>query len=159
MSSADIEAIRRKLKRPFPMRGLECRLFAAVSLVLVFGIAWSVLLHDWQWFERSGALVILVAVGLGWKDHVSLLGKIENLYLGQFDKLLAEVDAAQPTGLIATAMQDGQREEVRNLRMTTAELITGLRKRVRTTEVAILCLGTVVWGYGSPAGNLFWSFG
>ena len=134
-------------------------MFAAVSLLLVFGIVWSVRLQDWQYLERSGALVILVAIGLGWKDHVSLLGKMEAVYRGQFDRLLATIAAAQPTGLIATVTHDEKREMIENAGMNTAELITRLRKRLRTTEVAILCLGTVIWGYGSPMGNLFWSFG
>jgi hypothetical protein len=153
-----IDSIRKKLKRPIPMRGLERRVYGAVILLLMCGILWSILLHDWQYFERSGSLVVVVAIALGWRDHVSLLGNVKNIYQAQFDRLLAKLDATRPSGIVAGAIHDKGRQDIEAASMNVEELISLLRRRLRTTEVAILCLGTIVWGYGSVIGNLIWCF-
>lgn len=150
--------IEKKLKRPIPMRGFERRLYAAVLLLLICGIMWSFLRHDWQYFERSGSLVIVVAIALTWRDFVSLIGNVQKLYQDEFDRLLASFDSARPPGIIAGAIHNGKRQDIEAARINTEELIKLLRWRLRTTEAIILILGTIVWGYGALLGNLFWRF-
>ena len=152
------ELLRRKLRRPLPMRGIEMRICAAVLLVLLFGVVGSVSYRDWQYFERSGSLVIVVGVGLTWRDFVNLPGKVEEFYQTEYVRLLADFDARRPAGIIAGAMHDGKRDEIDNVRSNGEELIRMLKQRLRTTEAVIVCLGTVVWGYGSIIGNALWSF-
>jgi hypothetical protein len=98
MSPIDIEVIRRRLRSPFPMKGLERRLFVAISLILVFGMVLSICKHDWQYLERTGSLIIVVTIGLGWKNLVTKLGDVENLYRNLADRKLAEIEA-EPDGL------------------------------------------------------------
>jgi hypothetical protein len=154
-----MDSIRKTLKRPIPMQGLERRVYAAVILLLICWILWSFLLHDWQYFERSGSLVIVVAMALGWRDHVRYLGNIEKIYQDQFARLVAKLDATRPSGIVAGAIHDRERQDVEAARTNVEELISLLRRRLRTTEVVILCLGTILWGYGSVIGNLIWCFG
>jgi hypothetical protein len=151
-----IDAIRKKLQRPIPMQGLERRIFAIVLLVLMSGIILSFLLHDWQYFERSGSLIVVVAIALGWKDHIVLLGNMEKCYHDHFGRLLARLDATRPSGITAGTMHDGKRQaiETGGTNTNADELIVLLRRRLRTMEAGILCLGTVIWGYGSVIGNL-----
>jgi hypothetical protein len=154
----EIDSLQKRLRWPIPLRGFERKLYAAVLLSLGLGVAWSLSAHDWQYFERSGSLVIVAAITMAWRDHVSLLGNVERFYKGEFKRLLAEFYAKRPTGIIASAMHDGKREEIKAACSNVEELIALLKQRLRTTEAAILCLGTIIWGYGSPIGNLLWSF-
>jgi len=139
------------------MRGIERRMAASVLLVMVFGIAWSIAAQDWQWFERSGALIILVAIGFVWLDHISLVGDVEKLYGEQYQALLDQL-RPRPTGIIAGAMHDGKRERIEAAQMTLAEMGDLLRKRIRTAEAVTLGIGTMVLGYGAPLGKYLCGF-
>jgi hypothetical protein len=95
---------------------------------------------------------------MAWRDHVQLLGKVERFYQSEFKRLLAEFDAMRPAGLIATAVHDAKREELMATASNVDELVASLKQRLRTTEAVVLCLGTFIWGYGSPIGNFVWGF-
>lgn len=152
------DSLKRRLKLPFPLRGIEQRIYAAVLLSLLFGVWWSVVSRDWQYFERSGSLVIIVGVGITWHDHVNLLGRVEDFYRAQYSRLLADFDSQRPAGIIAGGVHDGKRAELEQRKSNAEELIQMLKRRVRTTEAFVVCLGTTVWGYGSIVGNFLWSF-
>ena len=152
------EQIRGKLRRPFPMRGIERKIYAAVLLALLLGLVWSISARDWQYFERSGSLLIIIGVGLAWHDHVNLLGKMEHFYRTEFARLLAAFDSQRPTGIIAGAVHDGDRAKLEEATLDLQELIRMLKRRVRTTEAVIVSLGPVIWGYGSIIGEALWSF-
>jgi hypothetical protein len=159
MSDVDeMESTMKKLRWPIPLRGFEQRLYAAVVLSIVFGIAWSISARDWQYFERSGSLVIVAAVTMAWRDHVQMLGRVERFYQNVFKHLAAELGAKRPSRLIATTIHDAKCEEIKAAYSDIDQLIAMLKQRLRTTEAAVLCLGTFIWGYGSPIGNLLWSF-
>jgi hypothetical protein len=102
--------------------------------------------------------VILAAVTMAWRDHVQLLGKVEVFYQSELNRLLAQLEAIRPTGLIAYADHAAKRKEVQSACSNLDKLIAMLKQRLRTTEAAILCLGTFIWGYGSPIGNFLWRF-
>ena len=153
-----IDSFKKKLRRPIPLRGFERKLYAVVLLSIASGITWSVSAHDWQYFERSGSLVIVAAVTMAWRDHVHLLGEVKRFYQGEFQRLLAELDERRPAGIVGTVVHDAKIEKIRTKYSNFDELIAMLTQRLRTTEATILCLGTFIWGYGSIIGNLFWSF-
>ena len=144
-----IDAIKRRMRLPLPLRGLERYVYAAVLLLLACGAVQSVQFNDWQYFERSGSLVIVVGIMLAWRDYVSLLGDMRKFYADEIAKRLAEIDRSRPSGLITGAMHDGVREKIVAASSNIDELVAMLRFRLRTTEVAILIVGTLVQGYGS----------
>ncbi len=150
-----IDAIRRRMKLPFPLRGLERYIYSAVLLLLALGAIQSVQFNDWVYFERSGSLVIVVGIMLAWRDYVSLLGDMRKFYADEITKRLLEIDRSRPVGLIAGAMHDGEREKIVATSSNIDELIAMLLRRLRTTEVAILIIGTLVQGYGSIIARLF----
>jgi hypothetical protein len=156
--TTELQALRRKLRFPIPMRGFERRLYAAVLLSLIFGVALSIAARDLQYFERSGSLVILAAITMAWRDHVQLLGRVEQFYQSEFKRLLDELDAKRPTGLMAVGVHDSRRERLTATASNFDEVLSALKQRLRTTEAAVLCLGTFIWGYGVPIANLVWSF-
>lgn len=154
----EIDTIKKKLRRPIPMRGFEVRLYALVLLSLLFGLCLSLSIHDWQYFERSGSLVIVAAIYMAWRDHVQLLGSVEKFYTREYERLLTQLDAKPRRGIIGNAMHDGEREKLNATSSNVKELISMLQQRLRTTEAVTLCLGTLIWGYGSPVMNLLWCF-
>jgi hypothetical protein len=154
----EFDLLKRKLRWPIPLRGFERKLYAAVFLFLGIGIAWSFFKCGWQFFERSGSLVIVTAIYMAWRDHVSLLGKVEFFYKGEFRRLLAEFNANRPSGIINNVMHDEMRDEISTTCSNSEALISTLKQRLRTTEAVILCVGTIIWGYGSLIGKLLWSF-
>jgi len=155
---ANIEEVVRMLKRPVPMRGIERKVTAAVLASLAFGITLSVSLRDWQYFERSGSLVTLVAIVLVWRDLVSLVGDMEKIYSGLVGSLKRRMDAARPQGLLAGTMHDGQFQSLGEMNADLAKMNALLRKRIRTMEAIVFGLGTFVWGYGAPIAILIWPF-
>jgi len=133
---------------PLPLRGLERYVYSAVLLLLACGAVQSVQFSDWQYFERSGSLVIVVGIMLAWRDYVSLLGDMRKIYAKEIAHRLVQIDGSRPSGLIAGTIHDGEREKVLAASSEIDELIVMLRQRLRTTEVAILTIGTLVQGYG-----------
>jgi hypothetical protein len=154
----EIDTIKKKLRRPIPMRGFEVRLYAFVLLSLLFGLCLSLSIRDWQYFERSGSLVIVAAIYMAWRDHVQLLGRVEKFYKKEYERLLSQLDAKPRAGIISSAMHDEEREVISATSSNVKELISMLQQRLRTTEAVILCLGTLIWGYGSPVLNLLLYF-
>jgi hypothetical protein len=116
-------------------------------LLLACGVVQSVQFNDWQYFERSGALVIIVGIMLAWRDYVSLLGDMKELYAEELAKRLSQIHKSRPSGLIAGAMHDGEREKIIAASSNIDELISILRQRL--PEVVILIIGSLVQGYGS----------
>jgi hypothetical protein len=167
MPASELDEVRKKMQRPLPMAGIERKVTAAVLLSLALGLVCAVVLRDWQWFERSGSLVILVGIGLAWKDLVSVVGEVDRLYQGQVKTLKARVETVRPRGLINAAVQadnaesvalpDGSRTSLDEFATEMAALTKLLRKRLRTIEAVVLGIGTIVWGYGAPVGNLVWA--
>lgn len=151
-----IGGIRIRMKLPLPLRGLERSVYAAVALLLVCGVVQSVQFNDWQYFERSGSLVIVIAVVLAWRDLVSLLGDMRKFYSDEFARRISDTDRSRPRGLISGEMHDDERKRIAPASVEVDELIDMLRARLRTTEAAILILGTIVWGYGSVIARFLW---
>jgi hypothetical protein len=158
-----IDSTRRRMKIPLPLPGAERLIYSAVILVLTCGALQSVQFNDWELFERSGSLVIIIAITLAWRDYVSLLGDVRKFYSNEFEKRIRTIDSTLPRGF--GALPNGRLQTMLEIRQKTTEslseidqLIQILRKRLRTTEIAILILGTVISGYGSVVGQFLWNF-
>lgn len=140
------------------MRGIERKVTAAVLASLLFGATLGMSLRDWQYFERSGSLVTLVAIVLVWRDLVSSVGDMEKVYGGLFESLRRQMEDARRRGLIAGSMYDGQCQSLDEMTVDLVAMNTLLRKRIRTMEAVAFGLGTIVWGYGAPIASLVWRF-
>ena len=153
-----LSRIKRRLHLPLPMRGIERPVYVAVILSLIFGIALSFALRDWQYFERAGSLVILVGVLLTWRDLAGLLGEVEKIYEHELSTMQRSLDARKSTSLYEQAHQNRERTEAIDPQSQIVEVVALMRLRLRTTEAAILSIGTVVWGYGAPICGYLWPF-
>jgi len=154
MSSLD--TVRSQLGSPLPMPGIERRVCAAVLLSLLLGLSWSLAVLDWQYLERSGALVIIVGVGLTWRDIVQKVGRVERLYKLEFTERIQSLEAKQRTGLLGEAVHTFEKTQAAEDGRKVEEVFGMLRMRIRTIETAIVCTGTLVWGFGSPVLNALW---
>ena len=94
---------------------------------------------------------------LAWRDYVSLLGDMRRFYSAEIARM-SVIAGSRPNGLISGAMHDGELENIITASSNVDELIEMLRSRLRTTEAAILILGTLVWGYGSVIAKFLWAF-
>ena len=157
-----IDAIRWRMKLPLPLPGAERYVYSAVMLLLACGVVQSVQFNDWQYFERSGSLVIVIAIMLAWRDYVSLLGNVRRFYSREFEKRISDIDRTRPKGF--GAVPNGKLEKMLEVREKIAEAssevderIQMLRARLHTTEAVILILGTLVWGYGSIIAKFLWN--
>lgn len=146
------------MKLPFPLGGTERSVYLAVLLLLIMGIAQSLIYEDWEWFGRAGLLVIVTGTLLIRQDLISLVGNIKEFYQSTFIQLIAKMNTSKPQGLIAGAIHEGKTEEIIAAKSDVDELIEMLRKRLRTTEAMILIIGTVVSGYGAVFGRFIWKF-
>ena len=107
-----------------------------------------------SFLNARATLVVAVGIMVTWRDYVSLLGNVEKFYEKEIKRRLAHFYASRPSSLIAGAMHDGDREQIEAASSHITEHIAMLRLRLRTTEAAIIIVGTVVQGYGSFIGRL-----
>lgn len=54
----------------YPQDKYEWRVLLAGLAFIVFGVAFSFVKSDWQWLERSGSLVVIVALCFFWRDRI-----------------------------------------------------------------------------------------
>ncbi|WP_417502866.1 hypothetical protein [Marinobacter sp.] len=147
----------KRLRRPYPQFKIELRVCSAIILLLVFGVVASISFQNWQHFERSGSLVVMLGVFIAWRD---LSGKID----GQRSRLIQEFTARlerleEPArGLIRQAINAGEADRVKKAQSEIDVSLKWLKKRVLALEACTLALGTLVWGYGGLIGQLVSKF-
>ncbi len=112
--------------------------YLLVTLLLVCGAVFAVVLDQWQWFSRAGCAVVIVGILLTSsqiRDHSRRLRRLR----GQ---------------LASQSQRDWAGEE------RTRTLVRAAGEQEVTWEIEghglyILILGTLVWGFGDLLGVLF----
>jgi hypothetical protein len=108
-----------------------------ISIVLVFisGVLPSLWVCDWEWFSRSGALLVIYGIYIVWLDYKGRintdLDTIESHTIKKFGDKAGEL-----TGTLD------------NIRVSNNKLYARI-------EFLILTFGTAIWGYGDLVGNLY----
>ena len=72
----------------------------------LIGVVQSFRFDDWEYFGRSGSLVVVTGVILASLDLVTHLGNVKAFYKDILDQLVAEMRASKPRGLIAGDVDD-----------------------------------------------------
>lgn len=132
----------------FPISKYEYKVYAAVSLHVAFGIMLSIMQDDWQHFERSGALLVIIAASLAWQDHVRLIANKVEETKRKADRIRRGLDEKPSLGL--SDIDDI--EEAKELDKITAIgmiLVERYERRLRATELSVALAGTLIWAYGS----------
>lgn len=139
----------------YPKDKYEWRVLLAGLGCVALGVVFSFLKSDWQWLERSGSLVVIVALCFFWQDKVD---REEALVQRMIDY---EEECKEKLGPIAKVTDFSEVELVVYLNVDEDKAkarIANQRKRYTSIEVGLAVLGTFVWGYGNPLASVFWSF-
>jgi len=153
-----INLLKKKAKKPWPLRGIEQKIYAANILLVASGIAQSIALKDWQYFERSGSLVIVLGIVIAWKDFSDHIKWFESMAKDCINRELSAIRNEKVTGLISYAIKSAKEDRVNLLSNSIDDLFERLQKRLRVIEVFTLAIGTIIWGYGSVLGNIIFQF-
>jgi len=122
-------------RRPYPLKGVETKIFFIVTFTLVCGFVFSLCLEDWAVLEKTGCIIVIIGVVITWRDVKS---HIEDARIITKQKI----------------KQYNLNDDVIN----TDELFNIIRKRILAFEAITLILGTFLWGFGGSVGNLLWQF-
>ena len=140
----------------YPKDKYEWKAILAGLGCIGFGIILSLIESDWQWLERSGSLVVIVALCFFWRDRVDR----DEAFIKKMAEHEKECkEALEPI----TPKTDFSKTELViyfNVDEDNAiERIETQRTRYTNIEVGLAVFGTFIWGYGSPLGCIIWSFG
>ena len=153
----EISNLIKKLKRPYPQYRVEISTCLAATLHAINGISWSITLSDWQYFERSGAIVVIIGILLAWRD---VTGNIEWFKIHTKLKINSEIIELQKntSGIVNGAIQAGKQKTLNELKAEVQKLLDALKSRIRTIEATVLIIGTLIWAYGSIIGKSIHNF-
>ncbi|MEI5638525.1 MULTISPECIES: hypothetical protein [unclassified Pseudoalteromonas] len=122
---------------------------------IFFGVALSLIKSDWQWLERSGSLVVIIALCFFWRDRVDRdeafiqkMADYEKECKETLEPITPKTDFSK-TKLVLYLNVDEDKAKGR---------IEIQRTRYTNIEVGLAVLGTFIWGYGSPLACAIWGF-
>ncbi|WP_159822256.1 hypothetical protein [Colwellia sp. 20A7] len=123
---------------------------------IFFGAFLSLIESDWQWLERSGSLVVIVALRFFWRDRVDRdeafikeMADYEKECRETLDQITSKTDFSK-TKLILYYKVDEDKAK---------EIIEMQRTRYTNIEVNLAIFGTFIWGYGKPVACAIWEIG
>jgi len=159
----ELENLKIRMKSPLPMRGVERKIYAANTLLLLSGVVVSLSLKDWQYFERIGSLIVIVGIAVAWRDLVGRVNWFKTMAERAIHAELIKLNSEQPKGLLNSSKIQAEEyeaicSELNKYHSSMSGLIAQLQHRLRTIEAITLILGTFVWGYGSVIGKLIYAF-
>lgn len=158
MHMVPLKQINSKLTSIYPMVGFESKIYVAVLLLIVAGLSLSISLADWQYFERSGSLIIIVGILLALKDMTGKITIVEGSLVGGMKHNLRMAEVKETKGLLSYAANEKLKNDISEQTKNTQEMFKLFHHRLRRLEAAILIIGTFIWGFGSLMGNLIYSF-
>ncbi len=125
----NIEPLKLKLRKPFPLKGIERKIFLAIALLLVSGIALSISIGDWQYFAGSGSLVVIVGISVTWRDIAGNVQWFENMAKQTIESELGKLNSTGPRGLIAFVQKEAVEKNLGEYSKSLDELFVLLRRR------------------------------
>ncbi len=153
--------IKQRLLLPFPMRGVERKIYVCVFVLLLLGVFWSLMANSWTYLDKIGSGIIIVGLWITWQDYTKRFGEYHEAKRSELVALIAKYDSNAPKGLIGRAIHQGGIEKLKEgVEDEMSSLTLLMIKRSRYTEAAILIFGTFLNGFGSvifqsifPLGN------
>jgi hypothetical protein len=139
----------------YPKDRYEWRVVLAVLGCVLFGLVLSFLQSDWQWLEKSGSLIVIVALCFFWRDRVDRDEEYIQKMIDYKKACIATLEPLTPDtdySKIKLVIYPNVDEE------NAKESIQNKIKRYTNIEVGVAVLGTFIWGYGDPVASIFYSF-
>ncbi len=155
----NIDKVTEQAKSFWPFKGIEQRIYLATILLSVMGVALSISLKDWQYFERSGSLIVILGIIVAWEDITGNLEAYLNANIDVLAKKIQEIENRSTRGLLNSSGENSEdKNRLESYKEKLQELDRLMKLRLKAVEVCILILGTFVWGYGGLIGNLLFKF-
>lgn len=107
----------------------------SIVFVFIFGVLPSLWLSDWEWFSRSGSLLVIYGIYIVWLD-----------YKGRINTDLNTIESH-------TIKKFG--DKAGELTSTLDSIRVSNNKLYARIEFLIFAFGTAIWGYGDLVGNLY----
>jgi hypothetical protein len=149
------KAFKRQGASMYPKDKYEWKVFLAGLACILFGFALSFIKSDWQWLERSGSLIVIVALCFFWRDRVDRdeefiqkMADYERKCKETLEPITSETDFSKVKLVLYYNVDE---EKAKNR-------IQAQRKRYTHIEVGLAVIGTFIWGYGNPLASIFYSF-
>ena len=133
----------------------EMKIYIAVLLALSVGIILSIQQSNWQWFERSGSLIIMIALAALVNEKVAFAAGIVEAQNKKISALQERLKSNKNIGLKNVDLYEDL-NETEKLGKFASLAVTNFEKRIRRIEIAVIFFGTFIWGYGAPIANLIW---
>lgn len=148
-----IDAVRAKLRQPYPQHGIEWRVVIAVASILSISVVASLWLSDWEHFARSGSLIVVVGIYVAWKD---ITGTVD--FAKQSLRLTIEIEksklGSERRDLLTKARNQRAEEKLDSMGEELDGLLKDTKYRVRVLEVGTIVFGTLIWGFGDLVGKI-----
>ena len=110
---------------------------AAALVILLFGVTTSRASGDWTWLARSGSLLVVLGIVFAYFN-------IDGFFERSLHRALVHNAHFQPGeshGLLT------------NLRVHLAHDVSEIPNTIKAIEVAVIVLGTLLWGFGDLLGE------
>ena len=135
------------------MRKILLLLLLSLLLVGIAGILPSLIYSEWEWFSRSGALLIIVGAYFTWVDYAAEIkntfteerGRIKENTQKKYDLLKENSFGEIINPEYASSLIQKQNSKKLGAVASNEELKIKIYRRI---EVFILVLGTLIWAYG-----------
>ena len=114
--------------------------YISIFILLITGIIPSIILSEWGWFSRSGALLVIFGIFTVWLDYESDINKsLDNIFSG-FKNYLRDSEQKLTNKEINFIEKE--------INSKFKEVSNATKKRSKNIEFFIVAIGTLIWGYG-----------
>jgi energy-coupling factor transporter transmembrane protein EcfT len=114
--------------------------YISIFILLVTGVIPSLILSEWGWFSRSGALLVIFGIFIVWLDYESAINEDLNTIFSGFKDYLKNSD---------DNLKDKETDSIEQIIQDKFNELSYLtKKRFQNIEFFIVAIGTLIWGYG-----------
>ncbi|MBF4441011.1 hypothetical protein EA908_13185, partial [Vibrio anguillarum] len=128
---------------------IEILICSLATLCIFFGVLTSFIYSDWSWLERSGSLVVVVAISSFWQFGLARKKKLSESLLTYNSAVEAQLER----------IKEGKAEPFIALNINVPAVKQSIKTneeqydRLTKMEIILGGVGTFVWGYASPVFN------
>jgi len=112
-------------------------LIISVLIILFVGVIPSLIVSDWQWFGRSGAILTAFGIFITFKDIVKTLSELSESISDKIDEELKNHD-----------FSNAPKERVAQIENFKSLVMNDITLGSKRSEFWVLFTGTIIWGYG-----------
>ena len=133
--------------------------FLSFLILIIFGVLPSLLFRNWEWFSRSGSLLVIFGVYIAWRDYKGEIdGALSNIKtrLKELHKEKIKDINEKEKGIINPVVKKGKADNKLSEAVDFIHSTQDSNKSMyENLEFGIIFLGTVIWGYGDLLNTIY----